>query len=413
MPQRLKVVPSVQAGVLPPLSTSDLRTLLGETAYLLLQDVDADTLAQTVFSKLKEYLPLDAFVHYLVSPDGSHLQLASAAGPANLRAALGPTLDFGQAVCGTVAQRCEWMHITDVQTRTDAMTGLIRSLGLRAYTCQPLLARGKLVGTFSFGCTTRDSFSKDELDLFQLVAEQISLATDRRLQNEQFLRLEREAAYGRMTATLAHEINNPLDSLTNLLYLLRDHVASDSGRELLGLAETEVARLGETTQRTLKMVRGETVTPKLLLVDEFLRELASTVTLPNSTPITVELESGLLVEAVAGELRQAIMNLLINAAHFSPAGESVHLCCSRHGQCVHIKVSDRGRGISEESRPNIFQPYYTTRAGGGTGLGLWASRGLMQRLGGDITFESDPAVRPGTTFTVTLPLSHPADPDNG
>lgn len=412
MPQRLQAARTIQA-VPVTLSQAEMHSLLGETAYLLLQDVDADTLAQTVFSKLTEYLPLDAYVHYLLSPDGTHLQLASAGGAANIRASLGPRLDLGQAVCGTVAQRCEWMHMTYVQTRTDAITSLIRSLGLRAYTCQPLFARGKLVGTFSFGSTTRDSFSKDELDLLQLVAEQISLATDRRLQNEQIRLLEREAAYGRMTATLAHEINNPLDSLANLLYLLRDDVASDSGRELLGLAEAEVSRLGETAQRTLKMVRGETVAPKLLLVDGFLRELASTVKLPNGTPLQVDLEPGLLVEAVAGELRQAVLNLLINAAHFSPAGESVHLSCNRHGDCVEIKVADRGQGISDESRPNIFQPYYTTRSGGGTGLGLWASRGLMRQLGGDITFQSDPAVRPGTTFTVTLPLSHPSDPDNG
>jgi len=167
---QLQLVPAA------PSSLTDYHLLLGEISYLLLQDVDPHTLAEIVYSRLCEDLALEAYVHYLVAPDGSHLQLASAGGSANIRPHLGPTLALGQAVCGTVAQTCEWMHITGVQQRTDQMTGLIRSLGLRAYTCQPLFARGKLVGTFSFGSTSRDGFLKEELDLFQLVAEQIALA---------------------------------------------------------------------------------------------------------------------------------------------------------------------------------------------------------------------------------------------
>src|ERR1700759_507095 len=146
--------------------------LLGETAYLLLQDVDADTMASSVFEKLREYLPVDFYVHYVVSPDGTHLQLASVAGDESVRKELGPTLNFGQAVCGTVAQTCEWMHVTDVQSRTDAMTGLIRSLGLRAYTCQPLMVRGRMLGTYSFGSLTRKAFAEEEIEIFRLVAGQ-------------------------------------------------------------------------------------------------------------------------------------------------------------------------------------------------------------------------------------------------
>ena len=357
-----------------------------------------------MYSKLREYLPLDAYVHYLVAPDGTHLQLASAGGSTDIRAGLGPTLEFGQAVCGTVAQTCEWMHVTHVQEHTGEMTGLIRSLGLRAYTCQPLFARGKLVGTFSFGSTRRDAFHKDELDLFQMVAEQVSLASDRRLQNERFLALEREAASGRMTATLAHEINNPLESLINLLYLLRDECGTDTARALLDTAEAEVMRLGETTQRTLAVVRGNQHPAKTLYVSDFLKEIAHSIKLPQGVPLDLRLDDDPCVKVVPGELRQAVFNLLLNAAQFTPPGGRVMLSCRRSQGFAEILIVDEGPGISEAARSHIFQPYYTTREVGGTGLGLWASRGLMQRYGGNITFASEPAVRPGTTFTLSLPL---------
>lgn len=388
------------------LSAGDYQRLLGETAYLLLQDVDAHTMAQTVYSKLSEYLPLDAFVHYLVSADGTHLQLASAGGNTDIRAGLGPTLEFGQAVCGTVAQTCEWMHVTGVQARTDEMTGLIRSLGLRAYTCQPLFARGKLMGTFSFGSTQRDAFLKDELDLFQMVAEQVALATDRRLQNERLFTLEREAASGRMSATLAHEINNPLESLINLLYLLREECGSDNARQLLDTAEAEVMRLGETTQRTLELARGNRHPAKTFFVSEFLKEIAHSIKLPHGVPLDLHLEGDPYVKVVPGELKQSVYNLLLNAAQFTPPGGRVMLACQRNGAFAEILVIDEGPGISEAARPHIFQPYYTTREVGGTGLGLWASRGLMQRYGGDITFAANPEGLPGTTFTLTLPQFH-------
>jgi hypothetical protein len=385
----------------------DFERLLGETSYLLLQDVDPHTLARTVYSKLCEYLPLDAYVHYLLAPDGSHLELASGGGKMDMRRILSPRLELGDAVCGTVAQTAEVMHIADVQQRTDEMTSLIRRLGLRAYTCQPLFARGRLIGTFSFGSMTRNSFYKEEMEILELVAEQISLATDRRVQNERILLLEREATFGRVTATLAHEINNPLDSLSNLLSLLRDELSSEEARNLLRTAEEEVAGLAETTRRTLDIARGGKHPPKQFMVDEFLGEIAANIKLPKGAPLESTLEPGLWVNVVPGELRQAVYNLLLNAAQFTPLGGKIVLSCSQHGiECVQIHVADQGPGIREESRSKIFQPYYTTRENGGTGLGLWASRALMQQYGGDITFQSDSSVRCGTVFTITLPSFH-------
>src|SRR5215471_12447104 len=217
----------------------DYQRILSSTAHFLLQDNDPDVLCQTIFETLRASFKLDLYFHFLVSADRSCLELASSGGNEVVRKALGMKLQFGEAVCGTVAERCEWMHVKHVQARTDGMTELIRSYGIRCYTCQPLISRGMVLGTLSFGSTTRDEFTNEELELFRVLAQQVTLTTERRMEHEQIRRLEQLALAGRVSANLAHEINNPLESLNNILYVLRGEALSEEGQELLHNAEME------------------------------------------------------------------------------------------------------------------------------------------------------------------------------
>ncbi|WP_260703299.1 sensor histidine kinase [Edaphobacter flagellatus] len=382
----------------------DHQQILSLTAHHLLQDDDPDVLCQRVFEVLREPLRLDVYFHFLVAADGTHLELASSGGNEEVRAALGMPLQFGEAVCGTVAQRCEWMHITSVQERDDAMTALIRRFGVRCYSCQPLIAKGHLIGTLSFGSSQRDEFSAEELEVFRLVAHQVTLTTDRRLQQEQIRRLEQLALAGRLSASLAHEVNNPLESLNTILYLLRDEPLSPEGRGLLQNAEGEVSRLAETVQRTLEMYRGRQQTPRAMDLSELLRSIVANISLPKKARLACEIEDGLRVSAVPGELRQVVFNLLINAAQFTPDGGSVRLQAKQEDGFAKVTVADQGPGISARARGLIFQPFYTTRIDGGTGVGLWISREMVERAGGTLTFESQPEIRPGTEFIINLPL---------
>ncbi len=383
---------------------AEYQQLLSKTAHLLLQDGQTDELCQTVFDILRGPMKLDVYFHYLVSEDQSHLELASSGGNDVVRAALGSPLNFGEAVCGTVAQQCKWMYVPDVQLRDDPMTALIRSFGIRCYACQPLISKGKVLGTFSFGSSHRDGFTPEEIEVFRVVAQQVTVATERRVQNRYMRQLEHEAAAGRMCATIAHEINNPLESLTNILYLLRNEQLSNDGSHLLQAAEAEVARLAETTQRTLDLFRGKRQGPQDIDISKVMRDVLIGIRTPKHIPVESQLEDNLIVSANPGEMRQVFFNLVINAAHFSPSDKKVSVSASRNGASAEIQVKDQGPGISEETRRRLFQPFYTTRVDGGTGLGLWVSHEIVSRSGGTLTFESDPAKRPGTSFIVTLPL---------
>ena len=378
--------------------------LLNETAHLLLVDSSPENLCQSVFDLLSEPLQLDFYFHFIVSKDGTHLDLASSGGNHAVRDGLGSHLEFGEAISGTVAQSHEEAYLEEMQQRTDSMTEVVRKLGVQCYLCEPIMAKDCLVGTLTFGSIRRNSFLSEELELLRLVAQQVTLATERRLQTEKMLQLERLAVAGRMSAALAHEINNPLESITNLLFLLRDEVRSQEGMSLISAAESAVSLLGQTAQRTLDLCRGKQQVPQVVNFSDLAGEVLRNVSLPQNVPLRSSIATDLHVLAIPGELRQVIFNLLLNAAQFSPVEGTVLLTVQRTGEFAEIRVKDEGAGISQRTRFRLFQPFYTTRTVGGTGLGLWLSREMVERAGGTLTFESDPTVRPGTEFIVCLPL---------
>ncbi|MDE1155050.1 MAG: GAF domain-containing sensor histidine kinase [Acidobacteriaceae bacterium] len=402
---------ALEVAALLMLSPADSETLLPLsydilriTGNLLLEDRDPDSLCQAIFPLLREVLHVDVYFHYLLSPEGDTLELASAGGNPTLREMVGSTLALGEAVCGNVAQCGRAMNLEDVQKRSDSMTSIIRAAGTHCYFCCPLIARGEVLGTLSFGSTRLDRFSQEETHLLSLVAQQVALATARRKQAQYLRTIEQLAAAGRMSATLAHEINNPLDSVRTVLYLLRDELHSPTGQALLQTAEAQIARIAETSRRTLETFRGSAAVPAPVNLSELVTELCREVRLPRDISLVPMIEPGVEVKAVAGELRQVLFNLLLNAAQFSPTGGTVGLTVARAEHLAELRIRDDGPGISEEQRTRIFEPFYTTRAQGGTGIGLWLSHEMIERSGGNLTFVSDPELRPGTEFILTLPL---------
>jgi len=397
-----ETVESIRSGIRPldPLAFE----VLSSTAHLLLQDGDPDTLCQAVFEILRDSHSIDVYFHYLVTPDGKCLELAAAGGSNAVRDAIGTRVNFGSAVCGTVALHQKSLYLC-LLGRTDAMTEYVRGFGARCYACYPLQANGRLLGTLSFGSTSRNSFEQGELDLFSLITEQVTLATERRRQIGQLQELERLAAAGRMSATLAHEINNPLHCLHNYLEELGDKVHSPEAKTLVEKARRQVDELAGITHRTLQMFRGDHATPVRCDLSSLARELLLDTRLPGNARLVSSIQPEVSVFAVPGELRQVIFNLLLNAAHFSPPGREVRIELRRATTTAEIRVTDQGPGIPAAARDHIFQPFFTTRGQEGVGIGLWASREMVRRIGGDMSFNSEPTLRPGTEFLVTLPLA--------
>ena len=229
--------------------------------------------------------------------------------------------------------------------------------------------------------------------------------TDRR-QREAALRMtEKLALTGRMTSVIAHEINNPLEALTNLLYLLSGHVAGDDeARNYIGLAEGELQRISGITKQTLRWAREDLLHPEhgsaRDLIQDALRLYAGQI---RNKEVKVILESGpdIPVYGTLGQISQVLANLLSNAVQAVPVGGRISLACTANSDTTEFTVRDNGHGMSEETLRNLFQPFYSTKGDLGNGLGLYISHEIVQRHGGSITVQS--AIGEGTSFRVCLP----------
>jgi PAS domain S-box-containing protein len=234
---------------------------------------------------------------------------------------------------------------------------------------------------------------------------------------EAIRRTEKLATTGRLAASIAHEINNPLEALANLLYLAR-HDSNHAG-DYLTLAEQEVERVAKLAQQTLGFVR-DTTSPGMIdpavIMDEIL-QLYSRKLVSRQIHVTRRYRSSGTISGYSGELRQLFANLLVNAADAMADGGSLHVRVAtgrdwsddRAG--VHITVADTGHGISPDHLRQIFEPFYTTKKDGGTGLGLWVSRGIVQKHGGSIRVRSRASApeegrATGTVFSIFLPQEH-------
>lgn len=224
---------------------------------------------------------------------------------------------------------------------------------------------------------------------------------------------ERLAAMGRVAGIIAHEINNPLESITNTFYLLRDHPSLDEeARYYARLGEEELQRVSHITRQTLGFYR-ESKDPISVSLSEVLDDILDLQRRRlNLAKITVEKRytSRGFVQGFPVEIKQVFLNLIGNAVQAMPRGGTLRLRVAGSGAMsgrsagVLVSIIDTGTGIDREQAKHLFQPFFTTKSSKGTGLGLWISRGIVQKYGGSIRFRS--LVSPGgnvTCFQVFFP----------
>jgi PAS domain S-box-containing protein len=229
---------------------------------------------------------------------------------------------------------------------------------------------------------------------------------------------EKLAAAGRMAATVAHEINNPLEAVTNLVYLAkRDLSNHDRVAGYLELASRELDRVAHITRQTLGFYR-DTSSPVRFNVAEMLDDLLLLYEKRfESRGIKLQKQYGndLEITALAGEIRQAFSNVITNAIDAMPEGGTLALRATKsldwsnsqhHG--VRITFLDTGTGIEVKHRKNIFQPFFTTKIDVGTGLGLWITRGILEKHRGSIRMKSRTGHGHGTAFSIFLPTEYEA-----
>jgi len=219
---------------------------------------------------------------------------------------------------------------------------------------------------------------------------------------------EMEAAKGRLAASIAHEINNPLEAITNLGYLVaRIPELSEPARELVLTLNAEVARVSDITRQALAFYRDNTeaTAVSVNLVAEGVIELFRRRIEQKSVRLQLELGDNIpRVIVKTGELRQVLSNLLANSLDAIATGGVIVVRTRSTRDQVRITFSDNGHGIPHERRELIFRPFETTKGEKGTGLGLWVSKGLIDKYGGRILFRSsEKSSYQGTSFTVILP----------
>ncbi len=226
-------------------------------------------------------------------------------------------------------------------------------------------------------------------------------------------RTEGLAAMGRMAGIIAHEINNPLESITNVFYLLRDHPSLDEeARYYAKLGEEELRRVSHITRQTLGFYREskdpiEVSLPSLLadILELQHRSLES-----NRIALETLYRSDRTIRGFPVELKQVFLNLIGNAVQAMPDGGRLRLHVFNEpgkrqlSAYVHVAICDTGSGIDAQSAKHLFEPFFTTKSTKGTGLGLWISRGIVQKHGGHIRFRTVKIGGKATTcFLVSLP----------
>ena len=246
--------------------------------------------------------------------------------------------------------------------------------------------------------------------------EQLQLEiTERKRMEQALIRSEKLAITARLAATMAHEINNPLEAMTNIVFLLSPLQTSPEAQGYIAALEEQLKGLSRISTQMLKFHR-DVNRPTEFKLSEVLREVLDFYrpqVEAKGVALSQRIETEGTIEGFKGEIAQVVTNLLLNAFAATPAGGKVmvHLypappwLCEVHhrgGYC--LSIADTGNGIAPEHRARIFEPFFTTKGEKGTGLGLWLCSGIIDRVGGSIrVWSTRRQGRSGTCFSIFLP----------
>ncbi len=263
------------------------------------------------------------------------------------------------------------------------------------------------------GAVLNPEASEDDLQLAMFFVD----LSEQKRSEEVLRRTEKLAAAGRLAASIAHEINNPLEAITNCLYLLEQGSLDNSARGYLQLAQSELNRVTHITTQTLRFYRQSTkpVPTDLAELVESVLTLYEGRIRDHGIRVICDLARAPLVLAFDGEIRQVLANLIGNAIDAMLSKAGVRELRLRARPCrmpggmepgVAVTVADRGTGISPDALGRIFEPFFSTKGITGTGLGLWVSSEIAEKHSGSLRVRTREGE--GTVFRLTLPLH--ADP---
>ncbi len=319
-------------------------------------------------------------------------------------------------VAAWVAENMLPLHLVGPLERYPQFRGLRSNPDIAEAMVAPIVFRREVLGTIAVSASRPDTFAPELLSFLVNVADIVAAAISRNRAERAREHQDRLAVLGQLSASMAHELNNPLTFLRSNLHSLR--ALFPKGEREVTLAPSDQAEISSVVEETLQGVeqmvalvanlktvarkpanRLQTLEVKPLLVR------AETMVRPqfrHEVTFRIEAAETPVVSVDQSRILQVLINLLVNAAQAAGEGGNVTLTCEEDHGTVAIQIHDDGPGIPPDVAPRLFEPFFTTKLEGeGTGLGLSISRQICRDHGGDLTFTSE--VGHGSCFTVTLP----------
>lgn len=410
--------------------------LLSETANHLLTSENPQGTVNELCRRVMIQLDCHAFFNFLVDEAEGRLRLNAYAGIPEEDVRKIQWLDYGVAVCGCAARDGTRIVAEDIFHTPDPRTEQVKSYGIRAYACHPLMAHGRLIGTLSFGTRTRNHFSEQDLELMKTVTDQVAIAMDRirlidglrRSRDELEKRVEeRTAELMRSNRELqdfafiaSHDLKEPLRKVQTFGNLLLDaHGGSlnDKGRDYLIRMLSAATRMQGLITSLLEYSRVTTRAEPFSQtnLNEAVKEALSNLEIRISeTGGRVDADGLPTIMADRSQMIQLFQNLIGNALKFHKEDvPPIVKVCGRHlseedqgkGEAWEIAVEDNGIGFDETKADRIFEPFQRLHGRAspysGTGMGLAICRKIVERHGGTIEARSIPGE--GSTFIIRMP----------
>jgi signal transduction histidine kinase len=369
-----------------------------------------------------EFLNCHVFFNYLVEEGQPALSLNACAGVTEAQKRALDHLPLGSAVCGCAIRDSCRIITEHIQTTEDPRTEFLKTIGIRAYVCHPLMSDGKAIGGLAFGTKSRDLFGDEELMLMKTVAESVAVAI-RRKQNEETLLKQAEELLiadhnkNAFISSLSHELRNPMATIMaglSLLDVSEDRGQQQKAKEIIRRQMDYLCRLVDDLLDITRITRNKIVLKKerFELNKTLMTIIDDTRALFEVKGVTLESSirpDGIYINADPVRVKQAIGNLLHNALKFSSYGSKVTLSVFSDSNRVIIRVKDSGIGIDPAFMNDIFEPFTQAdksidRRNGGLGLGLSIVKGIAELHGGSVTAHSGGPGK-GSEFTISIPVS--------
>lgn len=410
--------------------------LLSEIAETLLISGDPKGIIDIICRKVMEHLDCQACFNFLVDETAGKLHLNACVGIPEEEAARIEWLDYGVAVCGCAAKDGVPIITENIFNKVDPRTELVKSFGIQAYACHPMIARGRVIGTLAFGTKIRASFSEDDLALMRTVAHQITAAMERmrlieelnKNRDELETRVEERTAelqkanealarsnkaLGEFAYVASHDLQEPLRKIQTFAGRLKSmpDLGDEKARDYLARMDNASGRMRTLIRDLLSYSRLAANQQPLTLFN--LKEPLEEV-LPDFQVLIDEsrgiIDIGALPDVTANrsQMRRLFQNLISNAIKYQGDQEpiiKIYDASPERGRFYEIHVQDNGIGFDEIYLDKIFLPFQRLHGKSdlyqGTGIGLAICRRIVENHGGIITARSQPGK--GSTLIVKLP----------